>query len=207
MTRSSVLSPHARKLIGTEEGDKPPVDGFPFSGMVSFRIHGGFEAADRFLMSTRLFSLAESLRVWLSTLQRAILVVSTLHPRPLIFPTMPRVPAETRSREKPFKVSRSEHGHRFVLILSQSLAGRRSLRLAFDRVEEGNFSVVLLCEGKIGRGKNRRVGASFYVPNEKLMIDYSLSKLVTAPMSTSILAKGYYEGCLKFGRCTMTRSA
>jgi len=55
------LSSHARKFIGAEEGDKPPADGFPFSGMVSFRIRGGVEEADKFLTSTRLFTLAESL--------------------------------------------------------------------------------------------------------------------------------------------------
>lgn len=57
----SVLSSHARKFIGAEEGDRPPVDGFPFSGMISFRIRGGFEEAENFLTSTRLFTLAESL--------------------------------------------------------------------------------------------------------------------------------------------------
>jgi len=56
-----VLSSHARKFIGAEEGDSPPADGFPFSGMVSFRIRGGFEEAEKFLTSTRLFTLAESL--------------------------------------------------------------------------------------------------------------------------------------------------
>jgi cystathionine gamma-lyase len=56
-----VLSSHARKFIGAEEGAKPPADGFPFSGMVSFRIRGGVEEANKFLTSTRLFTLAESL--------------------------------------------------------------------------------------------------------------------------------------------------
>ncbi|KAF9524328.1 pyridoxal phosphate-dependent transferase [Crepidotus variabilis] len=55
------LSAHARKFIGAEEGDRPPAEGFPFSGMVSFRIRGGQTEADRFLTSTRLFTLAESL--------------------------------------------------------------------------------------------------------------------------------------------------
>ncbi|CAA7268584.1 unnamed protein product [Cyclocybe aegerita] len=55
-----VLSPAARKFIGAE-GDHPPANGFPFSGMISFRIRGGQEEADRFLTSTRLFTLAESL--------------------------------------------------------------------------------------------------------------------------------------------------
>jgi len=56
-----VLSTSARKFIGAEEGDHVPADGFPFSGMISFRIRGGKEEADRFLTSTRLFTLAESL--------------------------------------------------------------------------------------------------------------------------------------------------
>ena len=62
-----VLSTHARKFISGDakgdegEDDKPPSDGFPFSGMVSFRIRGGFEQANKFLTSTRLFTLAESL--------------------------------------------------------------------------------------------------------------------------------------------------
>lgn len=55
------LSSHARRFIGAGEDDDPPVDGFPFSGMVSFRIRGGFEEAEKFLTSTRLFALAESL--------------------------------------------------------------------------------------------------------------------------------------------------
>ncbi len=62
------LAPHARKFVdsflrsvragaidGIEEG------GFPFGGMISFRIRGGGEEAERFLTSTRLFTLAESL--------------------------------------------------------------------------------------------------------------------------------------------------
>lgn len=56
-----MLSPHARRFIGASEGDLPPADGFAFSGMISFRIRGGQEAADRFLTTTRLFTLAESL--------------------------------------------------------------------------------------------------------------------------------------------------
>ena len=57
-----MLSPHARRFIGaSEDDDVPPSDGFPFSGMISFRIRGGQEAADRFLTTTRLFTLAESL--------------------------------------------------------------------------------------------------------------------------------------------------
>jgi len=57
------LSPHARRFIEQEfgDGDVPPSTGFPYSGMVSFRIRGGIKEADTFLTSTRLFSLAESL--------------------------------------------------------------------------------------------------------------------------------------------------
>jgi cystathionine gamma-lyase len=54
------LSPHARKFV-----DSLPVEdtegGFPFSGMISFRIRGGKQEAEKFLTSTRLFTLAESL--------------------------------------------------------------------------------------------------------------------------------------------------
>jgi cystathionine gamma-lyase len=56
----AALSPHARRFIH-EDGDAPPTTGFPFSGMISFRIRGGLSEANRFLTSTRLFSLAESL--------------------------------------------------------------------------------------------------------------------------------------------------
>ena len=59
------LSPHARRFIQQEYGGgdlhAPPALGFPFSGMISFRIRGGLNEADAFLTSTRLFSLAESL--------------------------------------------------------------------------------------------------------------------------------------------------
>ncbi|KAF8157247.1 Cys/Met metabolism PLP-dependent enzyme-domain-containing protein [Crassisporium funariophilum] len=58
----NVLSPHARRFIGASESDlAPPPTGFPFSGMISFRIRGGQAEADKFLTSTRLFTLAESL--------------------------------------------------------------------------------------------------------------------------------------------------
>ena len=50
-----MLSPHVKKFIG------PRKEGFPFSGMISFRIKGGFEAAEKFLTSAWLFTLAESL--------------------------------------------------------------------------------------------------------------------------------------------------
>lgn len=67
------LSPHARKFVDSlprqetspdEESDSESDSGafdFPFSGMVSFRIRGGLLAADTFLKSTKLFTLAESL--------------------------------------------------------------------------------------------------------------------------------------------------
>jgi len=35
--------------------------GFPYGGMISFRIKGGEEQAEKFLTATRLFALAESL--------------------------------------------------------------------------------------------------------------------------------------------------
>ena len=62
----SGLSPHARRFIQRELGiggdlHAPPSSGFPYSGMISFRIRGGLNEADAFLTSTRLFSLAESL--------------------------------------------------------------------------------------------------------------------------------------------------
>ncbi|KAF9813545.1 hypothetical protein IEO21_05526 [Rhodonia placenta] len=56
------LSPHARKFVDAyvvQEGDD--AGGFPYGGMISFRIRGGAEEADRFLRTTRLFTLAESL--------------------------------------------------------------------------------------------------------------------------------------------------
>ncbi|PSR87352.1 hypothetical protein PHLCEN_2v5169 [Hermanssonia centrifuga] len=65
------LSPHARKFVdnflatGTknidEDGVEADVGGFPYGGMISFRIRGGAEEAEKFLTSTRLFTLAESL--------------------------------------------------------------------------------------------------------------------------------------------------
>lgn len=56
-----MLSPHARRFIGGAEDAGPPAGGFPFSGMISFRIAGGQAAAEKFLTTTRLFTLAESL--------------------------------------------------------------------------------------------------------------------------------------------------
>ncbi|EPQ50454.1 hypothetical protein GLOTRDRAFT_141532 [Gloeophyllum trabeum ATCC 11539] len=52
------LSPHARKFVDSLPEDE---GGFPYGGMISFRIKGGAEEADKFLTATRLFTLAESL--------------------------------------------------------------------------------------------------------------------------------------------------
>ncbi|KAF8225679.1 hypothetical protein L208DRAFT_1305437 [Tricholoma matsutake] len=53
------LSPHARKFVDSLSTKTDT--GFPYGGMISFRIKGGEAEADKFLTSTRLFSLAESL--------------------------------------------------------------------------------------------------------------------------------------------------
>jgi cystathionine gamma-lyase len=54
------LSPHAARFVQSEAEHNP--DGsFPYGGMISFRIQGGLEEAQRFLSATRLFTLAESL--------------------------------------------------------------------------------------------------------------------------------------------------
>jgi cystathionine gamma-lyase len=54
------LSPHAARFVQAEAEHNP--DGsFPYGGMISFRIQGGLEEAQRFLKATRLFTLAESL--------------------------------------------------------------------------------------------------------------------------------------------------
>ncbi|PPQ99933.1 hypothetical protein CVT24_009568 [Panaeolus cyanescens] len=55
------LSPYARRFIPNSDEENPPADGFPFSGMISFRIRGGQAEAEKFLTSSRLFALAESL--------------------------------------------------------------------------------------------------------------------------------------------------
>lgn len=56
------LSPHARKFIETQWGKNIDEEGgFPYGGMISFRIRGGLAQADKFLTSSRLFTLAESL--------------------------------------------------------------------------------------------------------------------------------------------------
>ena len=54
------LSPHAARFVEAEAKHNP--DGsFPYGGMISFRIRGGVEEAQRFLKASRLFTLAESL--------------------------------------------------------------------------------------------------------------------------------------------------
>ncbi|KXN86831.1 Cystathionine gamma-lyase [Leucoagaricus sp. SymC.cos] len=55
------LSPHAKKWIEALPDQLSSTTDFPYSGMISFSIKGGLEAADKFLTSTRLFALAESL--------------------------------------------------------------------------------------------------------------------------------------------------
>jgi cystathionine gamma-lyase len=54
------LSPHARKFINSLSTDEVQ-GGFPYGGMISFRIRGGKSEAEKFLTATRLFTLAESL--------------------------------------------------------------------------------------------------------------------------------------------------
>ncbi|KAF8835181.1 hypothetical protein BDN67DRAFT_1072518 [Paxillus ammoniavirescens] len=62
------LSPHAKKFVDTlrsavdvDGNSLESEGGFPYGGMVSFRIKGGASEAKKFLTSTRLFTLAESL--------------------------------------------------------------------------------------------------------------------------------------------------
>lgn len=59
------LSPHARKFVDAHleaaTRDGAPSPGFPYGGMISFRIRGGADQAEKFLTSARLFTLAESL--------------------------------------------------------------------------------------------------------------------------------------------------
>lgn len=55
------LAPHAKKFVDAFQGERGDEAGFPYSGMVSFRIRGGAAEANAFLTSTRLFTLAESL--------------------------------------------------------------------------------------------------------------------------------------------------
>jgi len=56
----SSLSPHAAKFIESLPAETVAF-GVPYGGMLSFRIKGGLEAAEKFLTKTRLFTLAESL--------------------------------------------------------------------------------------------------------------------------------------------------
>ncbi|KIK82153.1 hypothetical protein PAXRUDRAFT_832372 [Paxillus rubicundulus Ve08.2h10] len=62
------LSPHAKKFVdtlrsavGADGNSLESEGGFPYGGMVSFRIRGGASEAKKFLTSTQLFTLAESL--------------------------------------------------------------------------------------------------------------------------------------------------
>ncbi|OBZ77968.1 Cystathionine gamma-lyase [Grifola frondosa] len=59
------LSPHARRFVDkflNEHSEDESADGsFPYGGMISFRIRGGAAEAEKFLTTTRLFTLAESL--------------------------------------------------------------------------------------------------------------------------------------------------
>lgn len=57
------LSQNALKFVESyrEHNSTPEDTSFPYSGMVSFRIRGGAEEANKFLTSTKLFTLAESL--------------------------------------------------------------------------------------------------------------------------------------------------
>ncbi|KZT10403.1 uncharacterized protein LAESUDRAFT_721763 [Laetiporus sulphureus 93-53] len=55
------LSPHARRFVDDYVSSHDEDGGFPYGGMISFRIRGGAEEANRFLTATRLFTLAESL--------------------------------------------------------------------------------------------------------------------------------------------------
>ncbi|RDB17457.1 Cystathionine gamma-lyase [Hypsizygus marmoreus] len=55
------LSPHARKFIDSLLLKESEDGGFPYGGMISFRIRGGEKEAEKFLTSTRIFTLAESL--------------------------------------------------------------------------------------------------------------------------------------------------
>lgn len=55
------LSPHARKFVEGRGTTIQEEGGFPYGGMISFRIRGGLAEAEKFLTSARLFTLAESL--------------------------------------------------------------------------------------------------------------------------------------------------
>ncbi|KAF8548615.1 hypothetical protein OG21DRAFT_1422816 [Imleria badia] len=55
------LAPHAKRFVDAVRDEEDGDGGFPYGGMVSFRIRGGEEEANKFLTATRLFTLAESL--------------------------------------------------------------------------------------------------------------------------------------------------
>ncbi|KAH0835053.1 Cys/Met metabolism PLP-dependent enzyme-domain-containing protein [Lanmaoa asiatica] len=55
------LAPHAKKFVDAFQGERGGEGGFPYGGMVSFRIRGGAAEANAFLTAARLFTLAESL--------------------------------------------------------------------------------------------------------------------------------------------------
>jgi len=55
------LSPHAKKWIESLPGNMSASTDFPYSGMISFRIKGGLQEAEKFLTLTHYFHLAESL--------------------------------------------------------------------------------------------------------------------------------------------------
>ncbi|KAG8688266.1 hypothetical protein FRC08_011523, partial [Ceratobasidium sp. 394] len=54
------LSPHAKKFVDGLSA-KETAAGVPFGGMISFKIAGGFEAAEKFLANSHYFTLALSL--------------------------------------------------------------------------------------------------------------------------------------------------
>ncbi|KAG8703267.1 hypothetical protein FRC09_004266 [Ceratobasidium sp. 395] len=54
------LAPHARKFIDSLPADEL-ASGVPFGGMISFKIAGGLEEAEKFLVNSQYFTLAESL--------------------------------------------------------------------------------------------------------------------------------------------------
>ncbi|KAG6840553.1 hypothetical protein C0991_005870 [Blastosporella zonata] len=55
------LSPHALKFVEAQIQHGLSTGGFAYGGMISFRIKGGDVQAEKFLTSTKLFTLAESL--------------------------------------------------------------------------------------------------------------------------------------------------
>ena len=57
------LSPHALKFVEEyrEHNSSPGDTSFPYSGMISFRINGGIKEVNKFMASSKLFILAESL--------------------------------------------------------------------------------------------------------------------------------------------------